>query len=77
MGQLIKVTGTDRPVLRQQSVLVRQAVLTPKFSKDEEKDEKDNLVNEIEIKDESASPEKGKGVSRTRTDSVEIHDTLK
>lgn len=50
MGQLIKVTGTDRPVLRQQSVLVRQAVLTPKFSKDEEKDEKDNLVNEIERK---------------------------
>jgi hypothetical protein len=48
-----------------------------KFSKDEEKDEKDNLVNEIEIKDESASPEKCKGVSRTRTDSVEIHDTLK
>ena len=31
-----------------------------KFSKDEEKDEKDNLVNENEIKDEFASPEKGK-----------------
>ena len=48
-----------------------------KFSRDEEKDEKDNLVNEIEIKDEFASPEKGKGVSRKRTDSLVIHDTLK
>jgi len=64
----------DPPVLRQPSVLVRQAVLTPrqraelrKFSKDEEKDEKDNALNEIEIKDEFASPEKGEGVSRTRT----------
>jgi hypothetical protein len=67
----------DPPVLRQPSVLVRQAVLTPrqraelrKFSKDEEKDEKDNAVNEIEIKDEFASPEKGEGGSRTRTDRV-------
>jgi len=64
----------DPPVLRQPSVLVRQAVLTPrqraelrKFSRD---DDKDNTADETEIRDEFASPEKGEGVGRARTDKV-------
>ena len=61
----------DPPVLRQPSVLVRQAILTPrqraelrKFSRDEDKE---GTGSGTEIKDEFASPEKSD--TKIRTDS--------
>ena len=67
----------EPPEVRQPSVLVRQAVLTPrqraelrKLSKDDDKDEKDNTADETEIRDEFASPDKSDGGCRTRTDRV-------
>eukprot|EP00092_Neocalanus_flemingeri_P017244 GFUD01018647.1.p1 GENE.GFUD01018647.1~~GFUD01018647.1.p1 ORF type:complete len:1673 (+),score=562.04 GFUD01018647.1:126-5144(+) len=67
----------EPPEVRQPSVLVKQAVLTPrqraelrKFSRDEDNDEKENTASETEIRDEFASPEKGDGGSRMRTDRV-------
>lgn len=67
----------EPPEVRQPSVLVRQAVLTPrqraelrKFSRDDDKDEKDNTADETEIRDEFASPDKSDGGCRTRTDRV-------
>jgi len=66
----------EPPEVKQPSVLVKQAVLTPrqraelrKFSREDEKDEKDSSAIETEIRDEFASPEKSDG-NRARTDRI-------
>jgi hypothetical protein len=51
-------------------VTPRQRTELRKFSRDEEKDETDDVMNEIEIKDEVRSSENGKGGSWMRTDRV-------